>query len=70
MVAVQIRGHSGEIFAREVCESSDEALRTAMSWVQLLIEDAADPFEALEYLPAIEVVPSSGEEVNKRCAIT
>jgi hypothetical protein len=59
MVAVQIRGHSGEIFVREECETQDAALRTAMRWVQLLVEDCVDPLDALEYLPAIEIVPGA-----------
>jgi hypothetical protein len=57
MVIVQVRARSGEVFAREECRDQDEALRVAMSWVTILVEDAADPLEALAYLPAIEVLP-------------
>ena len=56
-VAVQIRGVSGEVFAREVCRDRETALRVAMCWVSLLIEDLEDPLDALEYIPAIEIVP-------------
>jgi hypothetical protein len=58
MVAVQIRGKSGEVFVLERVSDADAALAVAMNWVRLLVEDVQDPIEALELIPTIEIVPA------------
>lgn len=54
---VQVRGRSGQVFARERVDDPDAAINVATRWVRLMVEDAADPLDGICDIPAVEVVP-------------
>jgi hypothetical protein len=54
---VQVRSRSGDLLARQVVADPEEALALGVRWLQLMVEDAADPIYGSWDVPAVEVLP-------------